>query len=107
MEKVRIFSQLERVVAHSDEVEGILGDHAYDIFVQARTGLARHQKTGEHRITQTKGKVDHYVNLVGPAALSLEEGHLVSGFYKGPGAAEWKFVDGLHILRDAMKGAVR
>lgn len=104
MEKVRLFSKLERIVAHSDEVEGILGDHAYQILIRARANLTRHRKTGEHRVVQVKGRVDHYVNLVGPAALSLEEGHLVSGFYRGPGAGEWKFVDGLHILRDAIVG---
>lgn len=101
MEKVKIFANLEKEIAHSVETESILGDEAFQILGRARANLAKHKKTGEHRITQTKGKVDHFVNLEGPAALSVEEGHFVGGQYKGD---EPKFVDGLHILRDAVEG---
>lgn len=75
MEKVKILANLESVIARSDEVESILGDEAFQITTRARTTLAAHRKTGKHRITQTKGKVDHYVNLEGPDALSVELGH--------------------------------
>lgn len=101
MEKVKIYVTAPRDVSHSNEVEAILGDEAFRILVRARGNLAKHKKTGEHRVTQTKGKVDHFVNLEGPAALSVEEGHFVGGQYKGD---EPKFVDGLHILRDAVEG---
>jgi hypothetical protein len=88
MEKIRLQKSLERTIAHTDELESQLGDIAYGITVRARANLAAHRNTGEHKVTQTKGRVDHYVNLVGPAALSIEEGHVVSGFYAGPGAGE-------------------
>lgn len=101
MEKVRVFPTAVWDVAHSSEVEAILGDEAYQILVRARGNLAKHKKTGQHRITQTKGQVDHFVNLEGPSALSVEEGHFVGGSYKGD---EPKYVSGLHILRDAIKG---
>ena len=105
MERVRLFANLETVIAHTEELEAQLGDIAFGITTKARANLARHKKTGQHRITQTKGRVDHYVNLVGPAAMSVEEGHLVSGFYSGPGAGEWKYVSGLHVLRNALAEA--
>lgn len=75
MKRVKLFANLEREIARSNEVEGILGDHAFEILVRGRANLARHTKTGKHKITQTKGKVDHYVNLEGPAAVSVELGH--------------------------------
>lgn len=102
MEKIRLYAGLERVIAHTDELESQLGDFAYSITLRARGNLARHHKTGAHRVTQTKGRVDHYVNLEGPSALSIEEGHFVGGFYA---SGVPRFVDGLHILRDAIGGA--
>lgn len=100
MEKIRLFANVERVISHSDEVEAILGDAAFGVTGRARSNLAKHRKTGEHRITQTKGNVDHFVNLEGPAALSVEDGHFVGGQFQGD---EPKFVEGLHILRDAIE----
>lgn len=102
MEKVRLYKGLERIIAHSDEVEGILGDAAYAITIRARSRLARHRRTGTHKIVQTKGRVDHYVNLEGPAAISIEEGHFLSGFYANTESI--RFIDGLHILRDSILG---
>lgn len=104
MEKVRLYSGLERIIAHSDEVEGILGDFSYDILLRARARLSRHTKSGAHRVTQTKGKVDHFVNLEGPAAMSLEVGHWVEGAFEGD---EPKFVEGLWILRDSIVGVAQ
>jgi len=103
MEKVKLRKSLERTISHTDELEQQLGDITYGITIKARANLAPHHRSGEHKVTQTKGRVDHYVNLVGPAALSIEEGHVVAGFYAGPGAGEWKFVQGLHVLRRAME----
>lgn len=102
MEKVRLYKNLERIIAHSDEVEQILGDEAFQITVRARARLSRHRKTGTHKITQTKGRVDHYVNLEGPASISIEEGHFLSGFFENTESIRW--VDGLHILRDSILG---
>lgn len=101
MERVKLYTRLERVIANSEAVEGILGDETFEILNKARANLARHKKTGSHKVTQTKGKVDHYVNLEGPAALSLEEGHFVKGAYE---STEPTYVPGLNILKDAIGG---
>lgn len=93
MENIRLNRSLERVIAHSDEVEGILGDHAYVILGRARANLARHHKHGSHKVTQDKGTVDHFVNLEGPASLAVENGWHT----KGGG-----FVKGLDILKGAI-----
>jgi len=93
MEKIRLFRGLERTVSHSDDVEGILGDFAFEILGRARANLARHHKHGTHKITQDKGRVDHFVNLEGPAALAVE-----NGWHKRDGT----FVRGLNILKGAI-----
>jgi hypothetical protein len=102
MEKIRLYANLERTVAHTQELEGQLGDFAYTILIRARSNLARHRKTGQHRVTQTKGRVDHFVNLEGPAALSIEEGHFLGGFYENTESI--RYVEGLHVLRNAIGG---
>jgi hypothetical protein len=102
MEKIRLYANLERTIAHTDELEAQLGDFAYTILIRARGNLARHHRRGEHRVTQTKGKVDHFVNLEGPAPMSVEEGHFLGGFYANTESI--RFVEGLHILRDAIGG---
>jgi hypothetical protein len=84
MEKIKLFKGLERTIAHSNEVEAILGDEAYLILVRGRANLARHHKTGSHKVTQDKGRVDHFVNLEGPGALAVENGwHSKKGFVRG------------------------
>jgi hypothetical protein len=93
MDKIKLFKGLERTIAHSDEVESILGDEAYLILGRARANLARHHKTGSHRVTQDKGTVDHFVNLEGPGALAVE-----NGWHKRDGG----FVRGLDILKGAI-----
>lgn len=102
MEKVKVYRTCPRDIAHTAELEAKLGDITYIILVRARAGLARHHKTGAHKVTQTKGRVDHYVNLEGPAAMAIEEGHFVGGFYANTESI--RFVDGLHILRNAIRG---
>jgi hypothetical protein len=93
MEKIRLYKGLERTVAHSDEVEGILGDFAFEITGRARANLMRHHKHGTHKVTQDKGTVDHFVNLEGPASLAVENGwHTKDG----------GFVRGLDILKGAI-----
>ncbi|KAA9155547.1 hypothetical protein FPZ12_029570 [Amycolatopsis acidicola] len=90
---LRAEKTLNRWAARDSEVEAALGDIAYEILGKARANLEKHHKTGVHRITQTKGKVDHYVNLVGPSSTSVEFGHHTKN-------GEW--VEGLHILKDAL-----
>lgn len=95
MEDIVLYRRLERTIAHTDEVERALGDHAFSILAKARSALAGHRKTGNHRVTQTKGNVDHFVNLEGDAPLSVEQGW--------HNARTGTFVRGLDIL----KGAIR
>lgn len=90
----KLYANLERTIAHSDEVERILGDHAFDKLLIARARLARHKHLGEHRVTQTHGGVDFYINLEGPAAVSVEEGH--HNHWDG------SWVEGLHIVKGAI-----
>lgn len=99
MLNVKLYARLERVIAHTDEVERALGDIAFGITQKARSNLARHRKTGTHKITQTKGKVDHFVNLVGEAALSVENGHFTDPVATG----EFRFIRGLNIVKDAIR----
>lgn len=96
MENIRIYANLERVIAQHVETEQALGDAAHKILSKARARLERHRKSGAHRITQTKGRIDHFVNLVGPAAMSIEEGHHHAR------SGEW--VEGLRILDGAIGG---
>jgi hypothetical protein len=96
MEKIRLSKNLERIVAHLPELEEQMGDITYEkILLPARDNLARHHKTGAHKVTQTKGKVDHFVNLEGPASISVEEGHHA--------AHSGKWVKGLNILKDTLR----
>lgn len=92
MENIKIYANLEKVVARSADVDTALRRQASVIASVAQAELARHRRTGEHHIERTKGLVDHYVNLVGPVAMSVEEGHF---------AEDGSFVDGLHIMRKA------
>lgn len=93
MEKIRLYKGLERTISRTDDVEGILGDFGFEILGRARANLARHHKTGSHKVTQDKGRVDHFVNLEGPGALAVENGwHTKNG----------EFVRGLDILKGAI-----
>lgn len=94
MHNIRLYARLERVIAHSDEVEGLLGDAAYLILQRSRSRLAAHRRDGDHKVTQSKGRVDHFVNLEGPAALSVE-----NGFHH---AKTGEFVRGLNILKGSI-----
>lgn len=94
MEQIKLYKNLEKVIAHSDDTEQALGDHAFVILGKARGRLAGHRKQGTHKVTQTKGSVDHFVNLEGEAALSVENGwHTKSG----------GFVKGLDIVKGAIQ----
>jgi hypothetical protein len=89
MDDVNLYKNLERDVARSLETQDALRRFSGVIASAAQARLARHRKTGEHQITRTQGKVDHFVNLEGPASLSVEVGHITKS---------GKFVEGLHIL---------
>lgn len=91
MHDIKLYPRLERVVAHLPELEEQMGDITFEkLTVRARERLAEHRKTGEHRITQTKGGVDHFVNLEGPAAMAVEVGH--------HNVRTGEFTPGIHVL---------
>lgn len=58
--------------------------------------FASHDNPGGHRITTSNGRVDAFINLDGPAPLSVEFGH----WQKTKDGHE--FVEGLHVLGRAI-----
>lgn len=89
MENVNLYKNLEKVLAQGDECQEHMTRHARVLASAAQARLARHHKTGTHGIVVRKGDVDHFINLEGPAALSVEVGHI---------APNGEFVEGLHIV---------
>lgn len=83
---------LNRMIGKLEGVQLELELEAFKIYDKAVALMAEHRKTGEHDITMSKGRIDHYVNLEGPGALSLEVGHFDG--YKG----RRRFVEGIHVL---------
>jgi Family of unknown function (DUF5403) len=88
---------LNKMIARLDVVQLALEVERGKVYVKAQALFAEHHKTGEHEITMSDGKVDKYVNLEGPAALSIEVGHFNG--YKG----RRKYVEGLHVLTRALE----
>lgn len=86
------------VVSHLDDCTHATHAKADEVADVAQVLLAAHRKTGEHEITTTHGDVDAFVNLEGPAVLSVEFGHLVKGKYE---RAVPKKVPGLYIITGA------
>ena len=82
------------IVAHMPEVVAAI--HAErDKFAQIAEGIfASHDNPGGHKITTTDGTLDAFVNLEGPAPLSVELGHWTPG--------RTSFVEGLHIFGRAI-----
>src|SRR5687767_4652986 len=91
MHNIRLNANLEKSIAHSAELEAQMGDITFEqLTVKGRARLAAHKVTGQHKITQTQGSVDHFVNLEGPASLAIEVGH----HNKRTG----EFTRGIHVL---------
>jgi hypothetical protein len=88
---------LNKKLAQMPEVQAILDVKREEIYAKAQALFAEHHKTGEHEVTKSDGRVDKYVNIDGPGALSIEEGHFNG--YKG----KRKYVEGLHVLRRAIQ----
>lgn len=87
------------VISHQDGVLGAVRTKAAEISDIARGNLASHRYSGNAKITVSHGDVDSFVNLVDPAAASIEFGHWVKGKYKNPDHP--KFVPGLYIITRA------
>lgn len=98
---VQLISQkaMNHVVSHTPEARGAVRAEAGVVAGRAEGRLAAHRKTGKHRVTETHGDVDSFVNLEGPAVLSVEFGHMVKGKFEDP--EHPKKVPGLYIITGA------
>lgn len=86
---------MNQIISHLDGVSDEVHDVAKQRAAQSRALLAGHRDTGNAEITVTRGDVDSFVNLVDPAALSIEFGHWVKGKYERDTP---KFVPGIYVL---------
>jgi len=92
MENVRVYKNLNRTIARHVDTQAALEAVQAERAARAEARLAQHRKTGTHRVTTSRGQVDRFVSLEGPAALSLDVGfhHARSG--------EW--VEGIHAISE-------
>lgn len=94
--------KIEKVIAVHATVQDRLDTEILQAATRAEAGLARHRKTGQAKIEVDEGRVDRYLVLVDEAgagaAMSIELGHRSVT----PGGDEVGYVEGLHILGDAM-----
>lgn len=93
-----VYKHANRIVAHLPGVHAENVALAGDIATEARALLARHRITGEHHIEVTEGKVDAFASLVGPAAIALNDGHVLVDRKTGRPVG---YVEGLHIMEKA------
>lgn len=84
---------LERVAAVASETRAELDRHQQAIAARARGNLAGVRDQGRHTVTVSKGAVDRFVNLEGPAALAVEVGHVTRG---------GTVVRGANVLRNSL-----
>lgn len=87
-------------MAKMDKVQDALADHAKKVQRAAEALLAVHRDTGAHKVDYVGnssvyeyGHIDHYVELTGPAPISVEFGHRTKN---------GKWVQGLYIMTRAM-----
>lgn len=93
--------RVNKIVAHTPGVRAEVYSAAQDIAAEAETNLLAHRDTTnntDHEITISRGTVDSFVNLEGPAPAAVEFGH-----FHGTGSSEntARFVPGLYILHRA------
>lgn len=89
---------MNRVVSHLPDCKDACAHKADEIKGIAEGRLAAHRKTGSHQVSVSHGDVDSFVNLDGPAVLSVEFGHWVKGKYE---RSTPKKVPGLYIITGA------
>lgn len=90
-----------RIMARDKGVRAAVRAKRDEIAAAADGFFAEHDNPGGHKITKTNGRVDAFVNLDGPAPLSVEFGHW-QDTKEGP-----EFVEGLHILTRAVAAVTR
>ncbi|MGZ3140802.1 DUF5403 family protein [Lentzea chajnantorensis] len=91
----QVYKDCASTIAHLDGVTGAVVDAAAPILARARANLANRRDDGSHEVVLRLGSsTDAFVELVGPAPLALERGHY---------ARDGSWVEGAHILRDAVQ----
>lgn len=89
---------INKIVSHEVGVRDAVHQEAVSIAGRAERNLAPHHKTGRAHIEVGQGKVDSFVSLVDPAAISIEFGHFMDN---GEIEAEITYVPGLYVLTRA------
>ncbi len=90
---------LDARLARQRGVRDAVRAEAEEIAGRARGRLATHKETGAASIEVTHGAVDSLVELVDPAALSIEFGR---GAYTRPDGQKVGPMAGLHVLGGAI-----
>jgi hypothetical protein len=88
---------LNTVISHLEGVRKTVHDTAHEVEGKAQAKMSKHHKSGSHQVTLTRGDTDSFVNLEGPAPLSVEFGHFVGGYF-GEKQKKLQRVNGLHII---------
>lgn len=94
---------MSKHLATEPKVQQTLKAASLRILARAESLLAMHRETGAHQIEYERihsakfGHIDHYVSMVGPAAVSVEFGHV-----KDNG----RWVQGLYIITRASFGGL-
>jgi hypothetical protein len=87
-------------LSKDDRVQRALREHAKKVARTAKALLAPHRDTGAHKVEYVGhasiheyGHIDHYVELTGPAPISVEFGHRTEN---------GRWVHGLYIMTRAL-----
>lgn len=94
---------MSKHLAMEPTVQQTLRAASLRILARAEALLAMHRDTGAHQIeyerikSEKYGHIDHYVSMVGPAAVSVEFGHV---------AENGRWVQGLYIITRASFGGL-
>lgn len=90
---------INNIVKDLEPVSAAVHLHARAIAAKAEGRLAPHTKTGQHHIEIEYGRVDAYVWLTGPNAVSVEFGHDV--YNDAEQIAPIGYAEGLYIITGA------
>lgn len=94
-----IYKGLESLAAYAAKEEVLAT--ARDLASQAESNLAGHRRTGGASISVSQGRLDAFVNLDDPAALSIELGHYTWAGDQAQAtdtSGSRRYVPGLHVL---------
>lgn len=94
---------MSKHLAMEPTVQQTLRAASLRILMRAEALLATHRDDGDHKIEYERiksakyGHIDHFVSMVGPAAVSVEFGHV---------ASNGRWVQGLYIITRASFGGL-